>query len=299
MLASTVVTMSEEASTPVPSAEELDGLVRAALREHPALKPLSSELRAHFERLVLEGCADVVDLQKTAPQVCVAFASARGHDGAVRILDDMLTRGAGPALHKMGLTPTRLEEVLQRVRVRLAVGAPGKPPRALSYAGTGPLEGWLRVVAVNTAYDLLAEQGEQAQPYHEAFFDAAVTRENPELAVYTQTYAAALHEAMLATLRNMDERLVAVLRFSLLEELSIDQIGAIYGVHRSTAARQIVEGKAALAHGVRTAFCAAVGIAPSEFDSLIKDLRSYLDFSVEKVLAQKGGEDASPRSTAP
>ena len=51
-------------------------------------------------------------------------------------------------------SPELRDEVRQTLWQRLFVGTPGQAPRILSYAGRGPLAGWVAVAAQRIALDL-------------------------------------------------------------------------------------------------------------------------------------------------
>jgi RNA polymerase sigma-70 factor (ECF subfamily) len=66
--------------------------------------------------------------------------------------------------------------------------------------------------------------------------------------------------------------------------LSIDALGEIYGVHRATAARWIAKIREDLLARTREAFSARAKVGRAEFESLLRLARSQLDVSLRRVL---------------
>ena len=62
---------------------------------------------------------------------------------------------------------------------------------------------------------------------------------NPELELQKREHAAAFTAALREAAAALEPRLRAVLAMHFTEDLSIDQIGAVYAVHRATAARWV------------------------------------------------------------
>ena len=72
----------------------------------------------------------------------------------------------------------------------------------------------------------------------------------------------------------------------MVEGLSIDEIGALFKVHRSTVARWIAGARQAVLAGARLRLRDELGLSAGEFDSLAGVVRSQLDLSVAKILVK-------------
>ncbi|MBA3539551.1 MAG: transcriptional regulator, partial [Deltaproteobacteria bacterium] len=89
-----------------------------------------------------------------------------------------------------------------------------------------------------------------------------------------------LREAVAA----LEPRLRAVLRMSFVDSLTIDEIGAVYAVHRATAARWIQRAcEAVLAH-TRDALAVRLALSGTELDRMTALVQSQLDVSVSQLL---------------
>ena len=71
-----------------------------------------------------------------------------------------------------------------------------------------------------------------------------------------------------------------MLRFTYIEQITPARIGAVYGVHRTTALRWIESAHEAVLARTRTGLMARLDVSPSECDSLIALLKSQLDVTL-------------------
>jgi RNA polymerase sigma-70 factor, ECF subfamily len=261
---------------------EIAGLLGAVHQAYPKIAVDEAAFVEHVTEVTrVAGCA-LQDIH--AADLYLAYASARGDVAAQAELETLLMRAAQPVLLRFKLDADRRDELVQRVRVRLNVtGENASRPRLLSYRGNGPLEAWLRTVTANVVYNFLAAQGSPVDA-DDAVLCEAASRDNPELQALVQTHAATLREALQSSIAQLSDRDRAVLRFYVVENLTIDDIGTIYGTHRATAARWVQKAHAVLAANVRREFCVRSGSSEAEFYSLARALPSYFDLSIERAL---------------
>jgi DNA-directed RNA polymerase specialized sigma24 family protein len=73
----------------------------------------------------------------------------------IAALDAHYLAGLDPALRRLDLPAPVIDDVKQDVRQRLLVADGARPPRIADFTGAGNLRGWLRVVAINAARQLL------------------------------------------------------------------------------------------------------------------------------------------------
>src|SRR5258708_6668498 len=82
----------------------------------------------------------------------LAHACEKGDLAALRAFEQGYLARLPLFLSKLSLDGPRLAEVGQALRAKLFLpDASGAPAKISTYNGRGPLEGWLRIVAVNTA----------------------------------------------------------------------------------------------------------------------------------------------------
>ena len=80
------------------------------------------------------------------------------------------------------------------------------------------------------------------------------------------------------------EAVGALLKQHLLERLSIDQLGALYRLHRATAARRVARARDALLEGTRAALARRLGLRAENLAGVLDLLASRLEVSMERLL---------------
>lgn len=178
------------------------------------------------------------------------------------------------------------DELRQQLRIKLFVGAPGKPAKILDYTGAGSLLAWLRVVAVRAGVD--ATRAAKSQRAHEALDEAELLG----LPLVGELRASAAGHELLAAVKRafadavagLAPRQRALLRHAYVDQLTLEQIAASYSIHRATVARILAGAREQLVEHTRTAVIAALGVAPSELASALGTLDRRLDLSLSRVL---------------
>lgn len=179
--------------------------------------------------------------------------------------------------------PDLVEDVKQVLRVQLLVAKGDKPPGIAGYRGKGPLRGWLRITATR---ELIRHQRKAARerpserPLDEALGDAGDPLLSHLKAEYRTEFAVALREAI----NELDAEARTLLRQQIVDQMSIDEIGAAFGVHRATAARWLLRARGALVTATRGRLAARLKLSVEEIDSVIRLVQSQLDASVVRYL---------------
>lgn len=221
-----------------------------------------------------------------APAADLAIAAACGaqEPTAHAAFDAVLTEvdAAGAAT---GAPGDLVEEVKQLLRVQLLVAKDGKPPGIAGYRGKGPLRGWLRITATR---ELIRHKKKRAReaPIERGLDQLLATGLDPALealkAEYRDEFAAALKDAI-ADLSPEDRTL---LRQQIVDELTIDEVGAVFGVHRATAARWLNRARAALVSATHRRLADRLKLPVDQIESVIRLVQSRLDASVVRYLRE-------------
>lgn len=176
-----------------------------------------------------------------------------------------------------------IDEVKQILRVQLLVPKEGKPTGISGYRGKGPLRGWVRIIATRELIRNLKKKRRET-PLEQSLEDALGSTADPMLsqlkAEYRSEFATALKEAIAAL--SAEDR--TLLRQSIVENLSIDAIGAAFGVHRATSARWLQRARAALVTQTRAKLAARLSMPVEQIDSVIRLVQSRLDASIVRHL---------------
>ena len=241
------------------------------------------KLRAHItERL--EG--EVADALAAASTDLVYAAACCIQEPTAHAAFDAILTEVDAAGSSTGATKDLVTEVKQLLRLQLLVPKDGKPPGLTSYKGKGPLRGWLRITATR---ELIRHKKKQARetPIERSLEEAIGGSNGDPLleqlkAEYRGEFALALREAI-ADLTAEDRTL---LQQQIVEGLSIDELGAAYGVHRATAARWYNRARAALVAATHKRLADRLKLPVEQIESVIRLVQSRLDASVIRYLKE-------------
>ena len=191
-------------------------------------------------------------------------------------LDEVLMRGDVPA--------DTAREVQGILREALFLPKGEAPPRLVRYSGAGDLRGWLRVVAVREALDLMRKQKKEI-PLPQSLADALpLQADDPELALLKQRYKHEFRVAFEEALAKLSARERNLLRNQLLHDMTVDRIGAIYRVHRATAARWVDAARSRLILEVHAGLMRRLAADAGDVESIMRLIRSQVDVSLRRVL---------------
>jgi len=223
-----------------------------------------------------------------ADELYLACACAQGVPAAVEAFDRThlaLTRELVARL-----VPERgvAEEVVQTLSQQLLVATAAGPGAIATYGGEGRLRGWLRVAATREA--LRARNKALREPLQSDLSPALepVDMGNPELHYMTELYREEFREAFQTALHALSARERTLLRHAFLDGLSVDEIGAIYRVHRATAARWVAAAREHLTVEARESFMSRLQVGVPEQESILRFIESQLDVSVRRYLDEAG-----------
>ena len=211
-----------------------------------------------------------------------ARACASGDPEAIATLERDLIESVPKALVRLRPTPRLVDDVRQELRTKLLVG--DGTPKILEYQGRGPLAAWVRVVAMRIAYTHLRESAKEPDDDVAAFESLADDSDAPDVAHLKARYAGEVREAFAEAVSSLPVETRAVLRAQAIDGLTIDQLGALYQVHRATAARWVAHAKDALLDALRTSLQRRLGVDRDACDSIVALVRSRVDLSMSRVL---------------
>lgn len=219
-----------------------------------------------------------------ARDMYLACACAQRIDAALGLLERTLTNEVASAVVSIDSSPTFVEEVLQATRRKLLMAGGGKPARIATYAGLASLKSWLCAVAVRTALSQRRRKSAHGQSPLDDEREEPLARGGPEIEYLRRRYKDAFEGAVRTAIERLTDRERLFLRLNVIDRLSVDQLGAMYKVGRSTAARWLAAAKRALVEHTRCELQRQLGLGSTELDSLAVELRSQLDVSVRTLL---------------
>ena len=190
----------------------------------------------------------------------------------------------GRKLRRIAGSDERLDEAKQIVRQVLVVKPrSGDAPSAAvgDYSGRGELGGWLRIALGRANWCSRSPIARSASPKRgPTSFDAVAGQRRrsrdrlPEDALSKRIQKESFAPPPLALL-DADER--RLLRYSVCERLSIDDIARLDGVHRATAARQVARARVRLTEETRRVLGERLKLDTTELQSVLRLIESQVE----------------------
>lgn len=269
--ATALASILERAAVEVPSiAFEAETLLQYILDRAPE----HGSLAEHLEKV-------------RAGDLLLAAGCARGDAAALAIFEQRYFDEVPIAAARIRTTAT-IDEVRQLLRDKLFVAEEGGAPKIALYSGAGDLRSWFRVTVVRTMLNL-ATRGPKEVELKDAMLEALPGNfEDAELAHARAHYGPALSAAFGEAIAKLERRERSLLRHAVCEDLTVDAIGKIYGVHRATAARWVQAARERLEHEVLDAVRARIPAGDESLASIMRLLASQVDISLRVHLATEG-----------
>jgi RNA polymerase sigma-70 factor, ECF subfamily len=218
----------------------------------------------------------------------LALACLRGDGAALAAFEAHCLDSVDGALGRLSAAGDVITEVKQRLRRSLLV-ADGQPPAIAQFSGRGNLRAWVRVIAVREALALM-RQARKDSPLEDALLaQRLMPADDPELSYLKNVYRQEFKSAFAASMAALGDRARTLLRQQLIDGLSIDELGALYHVHRATAARWLESARRQLVEDTLAALRSRLQVQPDELDSILRLIRSQLDVSVGGLAVRKRG----------
>jgi RNA polymerase sigma-70 factor (ECF subfamily) len=223
--------------------------------------------------------------QLRAPDLLVATAALAGNEDAQAYLEALMRDAIRPIiLRTLGSDAVLAAEVTQCTLVDVLFGRnEDKPAKLSKYSARGRLTAWVKTVARHTAIEHIQE----LKRVSTSLIEEIISEFDLETQILVKGYASHVTVAIKRAMNALSSRERTLLYMSLVEDVSIDGIGAFYGCSRATAARRINKAKAAVVKQTQDWFCSETGASPTEFQSLLHILLAgFLDVSVERILRE-------------
>lgn len=223
--------------------------------------------------------------QLRAQDLFLACACAAGDRQALATFEAEAMHGGDGTLARRRFDDEVVEEAKQNIRERMLVG--GGAPRILDFDGRGELRAWMGVAIVREAI-YLAKKAQKDAPVDFDFVAIAEAGDDPEVAYFKKRYRAEYKESFQAALAELGARERALLRQQYILGMSVDAIGAVYQVHRATAARWVQAAREELLSKARLELGRRVGLARPEIEAIVRLIESQLEVSLRRILASRG-----------
>jgi RNA polymerase sigma-70 factor, ECF subfamily len=273
-------------------AADLERAWTAGRAAWPGVEPEPIALANRLGERVTRAPVHEVLARLHAADLYLACAAGRRDPAAARAFDRRLGPLIEAAARQAGADATLAADVRQQVTIDVLVGD-DRGPGICRYGGRGDLRGWLRSVAVRTAWRHL-ERTRRDAPWTD---DGALgTDDDPAVAHLRRRWADELRDALAEALASLGSRQRTLLRLAYVDGLTVDELGRIYQVHRATAARWVAAARDALFDETRLRVEAAVD---ADLSSVIRLVRSQVHLSLGRLLVSGAPPPATPGPAAP
>jgi RNA polymerase sigma-70 factor, ECF subfamily len=212
----------------------------------------------------------------------LACACIHGTSGAAEQVRDRHGRTIDDAIGRIA-RGRDAGEIAQQLLHDILVGSPHSGPKIALYGGRAPLDRWLQVAAQRAALGWV--RGHQMdQRVRDAVAKEPQAKSDPELGYLKDRYRGEFEDAMKRALEGAPDRERALLRLHLVNGLTVDKIGKMYGVSQPTASRWLAAAREYLLEQVKNTLAERIGASPEEIASLAGLVASRLDLSLSRLL---------------
>jgi len=223
-------------------------------------------------------------------ELYLAYACLLGDREALALLEEHYLAQVPRALGRLRLTPDERDEVTQRVRHRLLVGTERGPARLETYSGRGDLRSWIFTAAIRVGQNYLADQRPTISAEPELHEHPGLSSDL-QLAYLRREYGDQFRTAFEHAVTQLTREERNLLRFHFVDGMTSDALAAVFGIHRSTAARRVASARDKLATLARRAMMANMGVGRADLGSIMRLIASQLDVSVARYLASRSREE--------
>ncbi|MDX2093743.1 MAG: sigma factor-like helix-turn-helix DNA-binding protein [Kofleriaceae bacterium] len=263
------------------SEEDLARAIEAARAEWPDIQMSRERFAAWLEERLEPG--EPISTLRTS-ELYLACACAAGDARALRYFDEQMVDEVDHGLLRLGISRDAIDETKQYLREYLLLGHGKAAGRITTYSGKGPLRRWVRVAAVRAAQ----RRARQTRPHTQldsSLLGAVATEAlDVEREYLKRRYGVAFENALRAAFLELPARTRSVLRFYYGERLTIDNIGAMYRVHRVTASRWVRQAMEELVEHTRLLMKRDLAASDSEIASLLRLVASRIEPVLQSLI---------------
>ncbi|NOK33581.1 sigma-70 family RNA polymerase sigma factor [Corallococcus exercitus] len=221
-------------------------------------------------------------------ELYLACACLQGHSAAHEALERHYLARLPERLRGLRQPDAMIDEVRQRVGVKLLVANAGHTPAIADYTGRGGLLSWVVVIAGRIANKLRGQEKPSTEDDAEELFKALPAQGlDPELDVMKRRHHAAFRQAVreaAATLSAEDRHL---LRLHFADRLSTYEMAPLFRVNQSTISRWLKRVQQQVYAETRRRLQEQLGLNTEDFQSFIAFVDSQLDLTLSQLLDEK------------
>lgn len=281
------VRLHARSAEPETATDELDttllDIISSAQRACPTVRVPPDVFVAYLGDRLPAGLPQLLALrQMHTADLYLACACSRGDAQAFAAFEERCLHDLDRVLLKMGIAAGMTGEIKQDVRSRLLVGEGGRA-QIVDYAGRGALRGWVRIMAVRQVLQRQRCARREVPLEDDKLLQRLVTPSDPELDYLKGIYQREFKRAFEAALKALPAREQILLRQHYIDAATIDELGELYRVHRSTAARLIARARGHVLEATRARMMSQLDVQPQDLDSIMRMIRSQMEVSLRAL----------------
>jgi RNA polymerase sigma-70 factor (ECF subfamily) len=261
--------------------ERLAALCARGREAHPSLLVDDEAFIAHLARCGAPVTAEAARI--FAEDLFIAFASLQGDASAIAALRALQRPVLAGYLRRIDGSKPFVDDIEQRMWDGALVGTAEAPPKLATYAGGGPLAGWLGISAQRLALMLLRHEGAEGRAHKGAAAEVGRVAVDPELAFVKGQLRDSFQTAVSKALESLGDRERMIYRMHLIDGLALDRIAKVYGVSQSTVSRWLTGARETVMTEAQRLLHER-GLSPKDFESVAGLMVSQLDLSVSRIL---------------
>jgi RNA polymerase sigma-70 factor (ECF subfamily) len=263
----------------------LAAALAAARSERPDVEIEDVLVLAHFARkLPADARPEDPFAGLAVGDLRLACACLAGVPSALAALDRELALVARQVAHRLRVQDGEIDELAQLVRAIVLVPRASGELALAGYAGRAELGTWLRIIATREGLRLAKSARREPPADDDVLLAVVAPSDDPATQHVKDRYRGELKlvlEEAIATLSAKDKNL---LRYQAIDGLSVEDIGRIYQVHRTTAARWVDKARSTLVARTRRIAQRRLQIAPDELESIFRLIQSRFEATFSRLL---------------
>jgi RNA polymerase sigma-70 factor (ECF subfamily) len=223
-----------------------------------------------------------------ATDLYLAFGCASGCAKAHVAFERFFLSEVSAYLGRNARSASTIDEVQRELRDKLLVGEGA--PKIATYAGRGPLAGWLRMCAARALVDQRRRERMKVALRADEAANLAPPAPDPELELLRSRYGEDLKAAFQGALSSLASRDAMVVKLYFLDGMRAEAIAAMLRVHARTVQRRIADARARILEETRKRLADRLQAESSDLESIMKLYAADLELSISRVLGDRAGE---------
>lgn len=184
------------------------------------------------------------------------------------------------------LSPDDCDEFLQQARETLLVVEPDdSPPKLEAYNGKGSLNGWLRVVLRRRKMRYQNTVRQEASLSSTLEDVLLLEKKDPEFASLRKEHQALFRDAFRASVSRLRPKDQLILRYWLLHDMNLMQLGRALELNRVTIARRLVRIRRVMLMLLRLELRKKMFLRAEDIESLLHGIDTRFDASMAKLFS--------------